>query len=112
MCYLNLFTQNSKFKSEGPGPPEIKVGGLGPCSPPVLVNPALPVSSISMQLGLVGQQLVGTADRPYVVKQAVFRQRWPTMDGGKAARSAPAQQKKNAAERRKEQKTVGSNTKS
>jgi len=47
-----------------------------------------------MQLGLVGQQLVGTADRPYVVKQAVFRQRWPTMDGGKAARSAPAQQKK------------------
>jgi len=47
-----------------------------------------------MQLGLVGQRLVGTAYRSYVVKQAVFRQRWPSMDGGKVARSAPAQQKK------------------
>ena len=32
---LNLFRQNSTFKSGGPGTPEIKVGGLGPCRPPV-----------------------------------------------------------------------------
>jgi len=35
LCYLNFFRQNSKFKSEGASPPpEIKVGGLGPCGAP------------------------------------------------------------------------------
>jgi len=35
MCYLNLFRENSKFKSVGQTAPETKIEALGPCVPPV-----------------------------------------------------------------------------
>jgi len=38
LCYLNWFGKIRHSKVEGPGPPEIKVESLGPCSPPGSAN--------------------------------------------------------------------------